>query len=187
MSAHRRRREATGAVQGRAAGSLYAPLRLYDRLIEGLAALAGASFAFVTVAIVTDVMLRNLGITSLIWVSAVVEYCMLFAAMAAGPWLIRIGGHVAVTSFVDMLPRSLRRAVGLLVMIVSVVILLVLSWRAAVIGLEEARFGSIDMRSIDIPGWLPYALLAGGFVLMAAEILRQIGRGARDLGSRAQH
>jgi TRAP-type C4-dicarboxylate transport system permease small subunit len=187
LSEHPRRQKEAGAARGRAAGPLSVALRLYDRLIEGLAVLAAASFVFVTVAIVTDVMLRNLGITSLIWVSAVVEYCMLFAAMAAGPWLIRIGGHVAVTSFVDMLPGSLRRAVGLSVMLVSVVILVWLSWRAAVIGLEEARFGSIDMRSIDIPGWLPYALLSGGFVLMAAEILRQIGRGARDLGSRAQH
>lgn len=162
-------------------------LRAYDWTIGALAVLAAAAFVFVAVAIVADVTLRNLDVASLIWVSAVVEYIMLFSTMAAGPWLVRVGGHVAVTSFVDFLPRGLRRAIGICVMIVSAGVLFWLGWRAAVLALDEVAFGSIDMRSINIPGWVAYALLSAGFGLMGTEVLRQIGRGARNLASRQGH
>lgn len=162
-------------------------LRLYDRLIVWLAVLSASSFAFITGAIVVDVAIRNAGYRSMIWTSAVVEYVLLFATMMAGPWLIRVGGHVAVTSFVAMMPDVLGRAIGRIVMIASIVLLGVLSWRAAVIGLDEAAFGAVDMRSINVPGWLAYALISAGMGLMAIETLRQLLAGAAGFDSRRDH
>ena len=161
--------------------------RAYDRFIVALAALGGASLVFITLMIVVDVVLRNTGFRPFQSTSAVVEYVMMFSTMAAAPWLVRTGGHVAITSFVAMLPEGLRRAVGMLVLVISVVALGLLAWRSGAVGLQMMAQGSVDMRSINIPAWVLYAMLAVGFGLMAVEFLRIMLRGETYSGSRASH
>lgn len=161
--------------------------RLYDWLVHGLAFLGGASLAFITVAIVVDVTLRNLGLFPFRWTSAVVEYVLLFSTVAAAPWLVRTGGHVAVDSFVKMLPSSLQALVGRAVIAISALLLAFLAWRATKVGLEQFAANTYDMRSINIPGWIAYGLLAGGFALMAVEFLRLLAKGEIAAGSGQSH
>ena len=151
--------------------------RAYGRLVAGLAALGAASLAFATLAIVVDVTLRNLGQRPLQWSSAVVEYVMLFATMAGGPWLVRTHGHVSVGSLVGTLPDRGRRAVGLAVHALCAAIAAFVAWRAVLLGLDAHETGAADIRSIVIPGYVPYAMLACGFALMAAEFARLVVRG----------
>lgn len=160
--------------------------RLYDRLIIALAALGAASLAFMTLAIALDVILRNTGFRPFQATSAVVEYLLLFATMAGSPWLVRIGGHIAIVSFVDRLPGGLRRLVGQLVAILSMVALGLLAWRAAAVGWQT--IGTVDMRSINIPSWVLYSMLSAGFGLTATEFLRLLLRGEfYSVGEEAGH
>lgn len=146
--------------------------RLWTRLIDGLALLGGASIGAACLLIAVDVTFRNVGLRPIQASSALTEYALLFSTMAGGPWLVREHGHIAVTSFVTMAPDGLRRLIGVLVSLTAVATLALLAWRAGVVGLQEAAFGAIDIRSIDIPAWIAYAMLAGGFGLMAVEFLR---------------
>lgn len=162
-------------------------LRGYDGLIVGLAVLGGVAYALVTLGIIADVVLRNTGFRPFRATSALVEYAILFATMAAGPWLVRQGGHVAVDSFVALMPDGLRRAVGVAVMLLTIAVLLLLCWRSGLNAMDEIAFGGVDMRSINIPGWVPYGLLAGGFGLMATEVLRLLLRRATTIGGTQSH
>lgn len=150
---------------------------LYDRLIRGIA-LAGA-FAFVAagVLVLADVTLRASGFAPIRASSALSEYALLFGTMAGAPWLVRQKGHIAVTSLVDMAPPGLQRLAGLVGAVISIIVLAVLAWRSAVVGWDKAVGGAVDMRSIAIPEWISYAILAAGFALMATEFLRLILRG----------
>jgi len=160
--------------------------RLYDRLIFALAVLGAASLAFMTLAIALDVILRNAGFRPFQATSAIVEYLLLFATMAGSPWLVRIGGHIAIVSFVERLPGRLRRLVGQLVAILSIIALGLLAWRAAAVGWQMV--GTMDMRSINIPGWVLYSMLSVGFGLMTAEFLRLLLRGEiYNVGDEAGH
>lgn len=159
-------------------------LKAYDGLIVGLAALAGATLAFVTLSIVVDVTLRNLGFRPMQWTSAVVEYALLFVTMAGSPWLARRGGHIAINSFVEQLPARARARVGRAVLLVSVTVLAVLSWRAGVLAWHEYARGSVDIRSINIPGYVAPGLLGAGFALLACEFLRLLLVGATMAGGR---
>lgn len=162
-------------------------LRLYDRFVIGLAVLAAASLGLVIFAIAADVILRNLGLRPWQATSALVEYTLLFSTMAGAPWLVRRHGHVAITSFVELLPRAPRRLVGMLVLALSAATLALLCWRAAAVGLDMVERGSVDIRSIGIPSWVLYAMLSGGFGLMAAEFLRLLLRGEIYSGGKGGH
>ncbi|TDE37944.1 TRAP transporter small permease [Antarcticimicrobium sediminis] len=150
--------------------------RLYDRAIFGLAVSGALSLLLTTLMIVVDVVLRNTGYHPLQSSSALSEYAMLFSTMAAAPWLVRENGHVAITAFVSMMPSRLRFANGMVTQALAVAVLALLSWRAAVIGLEKAANGTMDMRSITLPAWVLYAMLAVGLGLMAMEFLRLLLR-----------
>lgn len=161
--------------------------QIYDGLIIGLASLAAASLVFVTGSIIVDVVLRNLGLAPMRWTSAVVEYVLLFVTMAGAPWLVRTNGHVAITSFVGLLPRSARHAIGLAGVLLSIVVLALLTWRSAMLAVETFLSGVVDVRSINIPSWIPYTMLAVGFFLMALEFVRLLLRGETYSGASGAH
>lgn len=162
-------------------------VRFYDRIITGLAVAGGISLVAITVAIIIDVVLRNTGFRPSQSTSALVEYVMLFSTMAAAPWLVRKNGHVAITSFIEPLPDALRFLAGRAVLILCIIILGLLSWRSGAVGLQMLASGSIDMRSINIPSWVLYVMLSGGFGLMTLEFLRMLFRGDIYTGSEATH
>ncbi len=161
--------------------------RFYDRTIIGLAVTGGISLVVITIAIIIDVILRNTGFRPSQSTSALVEYVMLYSTMAAAPWLVRKNGHVAITSFIERLPGALRFAAGRAVIILCIFILGLLSWRSGAVGMEMLAAGSVDMRSINIPSWVLYAMLAGGFGLMTLEFLRMLLRGEIYTGNEASH
>jgi TRAP-type C4-dicarboxylate transport system permease small subunit len=161
--------------------------RFYDRAITGLAVTGGISLVIITIAIIIDVVLRNTGFRPSQSTSALVEYVMLYSTMAAAPWLVRKNGHVAITSFIERLPDGLRFLAGRAVLILCIIVLGLLSWRSCAVGLEMLASNSVDMRSINIPSWVLYAMLAIGFGLMTLEFLRMLFRGDIYTGSEATH
>lgn len=161
--------------------------RTYDRLIEGLAILAAATLFLMTFLIATDVVLRNTGFRPIQAASALIEYALMFSTMAGAPWLVRRDGHIAITSFVGYLPARARRLVGQAVLALAVFILALLAWRAGVVGFEQYTRQTVDIRSVGIPGWALYAMLAGGFGLMATEFLRLVARGEIYSGGEEGH
>ncbi|TWD45417.1 TRAP-type C4-dicarboxylate transport system permease small subunit [Agrobacterium vitis] len=162
-------------------------ISLYDRLIFALAYIAAASLALVTVIVALDVIMRNLNMQTLRWISAVVEYVLLFSTMAAAPWLVRINGHVSLSSFVNLLPRRLQTIVGQLALVVSALSLGFLGLISADLTMQRWMDGSVDMRSVNLPAWLLYAFLAVGFVLMACEFVRLLLRGEVYSGAEGNH
>ena len=162
-------------------------VRFYDRVITGLAVSGGVSLVVITIAIIIDVVLRNTGFRPSQSTSALVEYVMLYSTMAAAPWLVRKNAHVAITSFLQKMPPALRLLSGRAVLILCIAVLALLSWRSAVVGLEMRASGSVDMRSINIPSWILYAMLSGGFGLMTLEFVRMLLRGDIYTGNEASH
>lgn len=162
-------------------------LRLYDRLIVVLAAAGGASLAIVTVLIIYDVFSRNFGLLPLRSTSALVEYALLFSTMATAPWLVRINGHVSLSSIVGFAPLALQQVANRIVVLVAGGAVAILAWVSGVIAWHQWQIGTIDMRSVDLPGWLLYVIMAAGFGLMATEFLRLLLRGEAYTGAGGEH
>ncbi|MBU2486132.1 MAG: TRAP transporter small permease [Alphaproteobacteria bacterium] len=162
-------------------------VRFYDRMITGLAITGGISLVIITIAIIIDVVLRNTGFRPSQSTSALVEYVMLYSTVAAAPWLVRKNGHVAITSFAERLPDAARLVAGRAILVLCIAMLGLLSWRSGAVGLQMLAAGSVDMRSINIPSWVLYAMLSGGFGLMTLEFLRMLFRGDIYTGSEATH
>ncbi|MDR7126734.1 TRAP transporter small permease [Pseudotabrizicola sp. 4114] len=161
-------------------------MRLYDGVLKVLVALGAACLVFITVAIIADVALRNLGYRAIQSTSALIEYGLLFSTMAIAPYLVRTNGHVAIQSFVEKMPKAGQYVASRLSLMLSVLVLGLVSWRAAVIAVEVTRSGAVDMRSINFPGSVLYVMLSVGLGLMAIEFLLILVRGERFHGSQGE-
>ncbi|MBT8421994.1 MAG: TRAP transporter small permease [Gammaproteobacteria bacterium] len=151
--------------------------RLYTRLIEGLATLAGITVAAVCLLIVYDVIARNLGLQPPASTVALTEYALLYFTMAAAPWLVRIRGHIVVELLHSRLSGSVRRVADKLILLVCIATSAFISLLALLLAIEAFTRGEIEIRSMAMPrGWL-FVPLAVGFGLMATEFLRLALRG----------
>lgn len=146
--------------------------KIYDAVIYGLAALAGVVIVAAFLVIVLDVVLRNLGLPTPAGTSALSEYAMLVATMAAAPLLVRERAHVWVAVLESIASARWQRLLGLLAVVLCLAVCGVMAWYATAMALESAARNEVDIRSIILPRWFLYAVLALGFALCATEFLR---------------
>ena len=146
--------------------------RLYDRLIDGLAAIAGLIVAGAGLLIVYDVVARNLGGQPPASTVALTEYAMLYFTMAAAPWLVRTKGHIVVEVVYQRFSASTRRVLDRIILVLCVLVSLTFAALAGVLMIEAIQNGEMEIRSLDAPRWVLFAPLTAGFLLMAIEFAR---------------
>jgi len=147
-------------------------IRCYDRLINGLAALAGLTIAAVCLLIVYDVIARNLGLQPPASTVALTEYAMLYFTMAAAPYLVRTKGHIVVEIVYQRITPAARRGLDIFILILCMLVSLAVATLAGLLLVEAIERGEIEVRSLDVPRWILFAPLVAGFSLMATEFLR---------------
>ena len=148
--------------------------RAYDRLIVGLAILAGLMLVVIFVGIIADVAIRSAGYNALQWYSAIAEYCLLFSTMLAAPWLVRLRGHVVVESLTMAMPPRVRWAMAKAVYVLCIVLSLLFVYYGYLEMALTLSTGELDLRSIDMPKWILFVPFPLGFTLVAVEFGRYL-------------
>ncbi|MBO1042301.1 TRAP transporter small permease [Brucella pituitosa] len=144
----------------------------YDFIVKGMTWLAAAVVVATCIAIMLDVSMRSLGFRSPSWTSAFSEYAMLIAAMGAAPLIIRERGHVWVEIIETIASENIQRVLAVFVVILCFFVSAVMAWYSAVLAFDSAARNEVDIRSVIMPRWFLYAVLATGFTLCACEFLR---------------
>ncbi|MEO7851719.1 MAG: TRAP transporter small permease subunit [Rubrivivax sp.] len=159
--------------------------RAYDTLILAMAWFAGALMAAMFAAIVTDVLLRNLGWQSSAHLFTFTEYALLMVPCFGAPWLVREKGHVFVEIGLNLLAPPARRRALVCIGLFCIVVCLVLAWYGLQVSLRNFALNDKDVRSFDAPRWALVACIPIGFFFMATEFARHLLRGEDFLGSMA--
>jgi TRAP-type C4-dicarboxylate transport system permease small subunit len=147
---------------------------LHAGLINLLAVVAGILLALMAVAIVVDVVLRNLGFQPPGHTLALTEYSLLYITMLAAPWLVRAKGHIHIELLTAAVgPRS-RRWLFRLVAAACVLTCAVIFWFGLEVTLAHYQRDVIEVRSFDMPRWLLTASIPFSFGLMALEFGRYL-------------
>ncbi|MGA7488482.1 MAG: TRAP transporter small permease subunit [Xanthobacteraceae bacterium] len=145
---------------------------VYLRFILLLKALAGVIIFGVFVLIVSDVMIRLVGLKPWLYSSVLVEYGLLWFTMLAAPWLARIKGHVFIDAITQLLPVAVQRVLAKFVYLVCVGASLTVSYYSTLLLIEAIAERQIDMRAVDMPMWALLAPIPPCFLLVAVEFIR---------------
>jgi C4-dicarboxylate transporter, DctQ subunit len=147
-------------------------LKLYDKLVNALAWIAGFLLFAMMVSITIDVVLRNLGSQSSSHLFTFTEYALLLVPLLGSPWLVRDKGHVFVEIVTTNLPHGLRQGLARATCLMCALICAVLAYYGGVITWDDFHQASKDVRSFDMPRWMLTIFFPICFSMMALEFLR---------------
>lgn len=149
----------------------------YNRLVSALAVVAGILMGLVTILVLVDVVLRNLGLQPSPHTFTFTEYALLYITFLAAPWLIRLKGNIAIEALVGAMPGRLRRVLERSIALVSAAVCAVLAWYATGVTLLSYSRNDILVASFDIERWIVIAVMPFSFALMTIEFTRCVALG----------
>ena len=151
--------------------------RAWDALVNGMVLFACALIAADCLLIVVDVTLRNFGRQPPAYTVALTEYSLLYLTMAAAPWLVRERAWIVVEVIYRRTSPPARARLDRLIFGLCAVVSVIVSVMAAILAVEGASRGEVEIRSLDMPRWALFAPVTVGFGMMAVEFLRCLLRG----------
>ncbi len=144
----------------------------YLQFLAVLKVLSGVVIFSVFLLIVTDVLIRTVGLKPWLYSSVLVEYGLLWFTMLAAPWLTRNKAHVFIDALTQLLPDKPRIVLEKFVYLVCICISLVITFYSTQLLITAIQEGQIDNRAVDMPLWSLYGPIPFCFLLVAIEFLR---------------
>jgi TRAP-type C4-dicarboxylate transport system permease small subunit len=144
----------------------------YLHLINLLKVLSGVIIFIVFILIVSDVLIRLVGLKPWLYSSVLVEYGLLWFTMLAAPWLARTKGHVFIDAITQLLPPAAQRVIAKFTYLVCVATSLAFSFYSFRLLLSAIAGHEIDTRAIDMPMWTLLAPLPPCFLMVGIEFVR---------------
>jgi C4-dicarboxylate transporter DctQ subunit len=157
--------------------------RIYYRVIQGMAVLAGILMAAMMVTICIDVIVRNLGYQSSAHFFTFSEYALLLIPCLGAPWLVREKGHIYVEIIYMYMGADMRRAMMRMVGVLCILVCAVLAWYGGEVTVMSFIRNDMDVRSFDMPRWILVAFIPLSFAMMGIEFARFLIRGENLLGA----
>ena len=146
----------------------------YNKLLHGMAGLAGIAIFSAFVMIVVDVLMRITGLEPFIFILTTVEYILLWFTMLAAPYLLRIKGHVFIDAVTQFLPPTIKLGVAKLVYLLGIIACCIYGYHLVILLVESLQSGELDMRSFEIPIWILFLPMPLCFFMCAIEFVRYL-------------
>ena len=145
----------------------------YKSLLNGTGAFAALLFLAMALLVCTDVLLRNLGNSSIGWAVEVTEYMMMLAAFCAAPWLVFTNDHIRVDVIVRNFTGVAKFVVSFISYTVCLLISAVLAWYSYTSLMDAKAQGGIVFKVLMFPEWWLGLPMLFCFALLVIEFTRQ--------------
>ena len=140
-------------------------------LLSGLCGIAAAAMIFASVLITCQMIwMRFVMNASTIWQTELVVYLMIAATMIGLPYVQRLRGHVNVDLVPMLLPPTLRRALTMVTLVLTMAVVAVVAFH----GFElfslafERNWKSDTVWGVSL--WMPYLAIPLGFGLFLLQL-----------------
>ena len=146
----------------------------YLYFIDGLKALSGLVIFAVFLLIVSDVLIRTVGLKPWLYSSVLVEYGLLWFTMLSAPWLARHKRHVFIDAITQLLPGAIQRVLAKFVYLGCASISFIVSYYSLQLLITAIVEHQLDTRAVDMPMWALLAPIPLCFLLVGIEFVRYL-------------
>jgi len=147
---------------------------MYRGLMIGTGVVAAILFAAMALLVCADVLLRNLGVTSIPWSVEVTDYMLMVSAFLAAPWLVYTNDHIRVDILLRGLSGVALRIAGIIGNVVCLAVSLVLAVQGVISMLDSAQQGGMIFKVLVFPDWWLAIPMVISFVLLSVEFIRRL-------------
>ena len=149
-------------------------MKAWSRLMQACGAASATILGLVTMAVVWDVLARNLGARSLPWIVEATEYALPLATFLAAPWLMFRYEHVRLDLLATQLSKPNLMRVERVTAAICMVVSLVIAWYAVRVILDTKQVGALVIKSLIFPEWWLFLPVPVCFLLLAMECARRL-------------
>lgn len=155
-------------------GPYAAIMRLFSRINLLCAGIGAAALFGVTIAIFVEVVWRQVGGRSQLWVTEVSEYALLYVTFLAAPYLLEHNRHVVMDVVLEQLAAGAARLLSVLVAALGLAICVLLCWKGLALVLDQYAMGLRRISVLAPRSWYIMAAWPLGMGLMAVQFLDQL-------------
>ena len=144
----------------------------FDRLIDVMAALAGAILVFITAAVCYTIGMRYLFTKTTIWIMQTTEYALLWIVFLATTWLLREGGHITTDLIYTHLNKKTKLTLDCIMFVIGGVACVVMVYFGIDYTRECILKGVTDVRAVTVPKWTIFIIIPVGSILLTIQFFR---------------
>ena len=145
---------------------------IFDRVIDVMAALAGAILVFITAAVCYTIGMRYLFTKTTIWIMQTTEYALLWIVFLATTWLLREGGHITTDLIYTHLNEKAKHTLDCIMFVIGGLACVIMVY----FGMDYVREciikGITDVRAVTVPKWTVFVVIPIGSVLLTIQFFR---------------
>jgi C4-dicarboxylate transporter, DctQ subunit len=146
--------------------------RVFDKVVDTMAILAGVVIVFITAAVCYTIGLRFLFTKSTIWITQTTEYALLWIVFLGTTWLLREKGHITTDIIYTHLAERTKQVLDFIMSIVGGIASAVMFILGALYTYECILKGVTDVRAITIPKWILFIIIPIGSFLLTFQFVR---------------
>lgn len=149
-------------------------MRVYRGMLLGTGGVAALLFATMAVLVCVNVLLRNIGVLSIVWSVEISEYMLMISAFLAAPWLVYTNDHIRIDILMRGMPQKNQRGFVILDDFICLIICVVLAYRSIAGMVDSATQGGMVFKVLVFPDWWLGVPMAFSFVLLTIEFARRL-------------
>lgn len=143
----------------------------FDRLLNAMAAIAGAILLFMMLLVCYDVVMRYLFRNPTGWAMEVCEYLLVYITFLGSPWLLREKGHVNVDILFFFFPR-MGRSFSLFTSLIVCAATFILFIFCTSATWDYFQRGITMIGMLTVPKWMVLWVIPFGCVFLCLESIR---------------
>ena len=147
--------------------------RIFDRVVDAMACIAGVLSVAVMILICYLVVMRYVFSKPPAWIIEVCEYMLIYITFLSPTWLLRKNGHVRVDLFVSWLPTRQQKLIRRITSFVGGVACAVLTWCSLMVTIDNYARKVLSIQTMSVPKWILYAVIPVGALFLCIEFFRQ--------------
>jgi len=148
--------------------------RFLNKLLAGMAVLAGLLLLFITFSISYAIFTRAAGFQSPVWTVQFNEYALLWVTFLGSAWVLSRRKHVAVDVVMTSLGPRGKRIAEVAHSLLGAGVCGILCWYSAVITLNLFQRGVMDVQAVDMPKYLVLMVIPAGFFVLTVQFFRNL-------------
>lgn len=145
--------------------------KIYNRIIELGAIIAGVFLIFLMLSVTVEVALRYFLGRPTSWVMEICGYTLLFIPFLVAAWVLRGDGHVRMDLVLSMLSPRTRSLVYAITSFVSALICFLLTWYGIKVTMYFSKLGYKTPTVLMLPKSMIIAIVFVGSFLLAVQFL----------------
>jgi TRAP-type C4-dicarboxylate transport system permease small subunit len=145
---------------------------LFDKLLNGMAVLAGVILVFIVGAVCYTIGMRYFFRQTTIWIMQTTEYALLWIVFLATTWLLREGGHITTDIIYAHLNEKTKAYLDATMFFIGGLACAVMLYFGITYMYECITCNVTDVRAVTVPKSAVFVIIPIGSLLLTIQFLR---------------